>query len=81
MAKERLFREWTPEELASEAKDSDERLVEATTDHRRPLISDRAKGGAQHSAGEQEYDEEERADYQGPPPEDPPRRFSSDQGA
>jgi hypothetical protein len=78
----KLSREWTPEEVASETRDSDESLPEARTTHRRRLFSDRTKGGAEDQAGDEDYDVEEEYQLPGRPPlPDPPRRPDSAEGA
>ncbi|MER5268563.1 hypothetical protein ABTZ99_41375 [Actinosynnema sp. NPDC002837] len=76
MAFERLSREWTPEEVATEAKDSVEDLPEARTTHRRPLVSGRAAGGAEHRPGDEDY-QEDRLSPERPARPDPPSRPDS----
>lgn len=84
MAGSNLSKQWTSEEAATEAKDSDESLVIAPTTHARRLVSQGAVGGAEHRAGEQDdldESEEERSLQTRPFPADPPRTTESTGGA
>jgi hypothetical protein len=64
---QRLSREYTTKEAAAEMKGVDESLPVEAPIHRRPLVSDRAIGGAEHRAGVEEEAEELR-------PEERPRQ-------
>jgi len=58
MAREKkLSREFTPEEAAKEFAGIDESLPEAAVVHRRPLLSGRTVGGAEHRSGTEEETE------------------------
>jgi hypothetical protein len=80
MAREKkLSREFTPEEAAEELKGVDESLPEAAAIHRRPLVSGRAVGGAEHRAGAEEEAEEPRYEER-PKPTLPPRGVKPSEG-
>jgi hypothetical protein len=76
----KLSREWTPEEVASETRDSNENLPEAPTIHRRRLFAGPSVGGAEHQAGDEDYEEEHPLPDR-PVLSDPPRRLDSAEGA
>jgi hypothetical protein len=75
-----LRRELSPEEVAEESKGIDETLPEAVTVHRRPL-TERARGGSEHRAGEEEEAEADREREKFPEQEDPPQKFEQAEGA
>lgn len=66
----KLSREYTTKEAAEEMKGVDKNLPVEAAIHRRPLVSDRAIGGAEHRAGIEEAEElhpEERPTHKLPP--------------
>jgi hypothetical protein len=78
--KKKLSREYTTKEAAEEMKGVDKSLPVEATIHRRPLVSDRAIGGAEHRAGVEEEVEELRPEER-PTQKLPPRGKPSKEGA
>lgn len=78
--KKSLSRDYTPEEIAEETRGVDVTLPEAETTHRRALSSDRAAGGSEHRAGQEEEREEPTIEGMHKLA-DPPRRSEPNKGA
>ena len=70
-----LRREWTPEEAADRAPESRESLPEAVPTHRR--APDGRAGGADHSAGEEQYNDPVTGGAERLVPPDPPRNIDA----
>ena len=76
MAQKSLSTEWAREQAMRDSKDSDESMPEASTSDHLSRFSERAAGGADHKAGEDEGEEAsaEASRVQGlTTPPDPPR--------
>ena len=73
MSKSELRREWTAEEVAEHARESDESLPQAMATPRRP--EDVTAGGSEHLTGDELYEESREGEEQ--LVADPPERVDA----